>query len=89
MCKVSAVGDGKEDKAKPAINTLALRLLKITDLSARSVAAPASVTTSPGDFDGLDLDGIATPTSSIPRKRGTTKAELHPKDMPPNDRLRD
>ena len=45
--------------------------------------------TNPRDFDGLDLDGIATSTSPIPHKPGTSGTELPPKDAPLNDRLRD
>ena len=88
VCKVSAVGDDEEDEAKPAIDALASRLLEITDLSACSVTAPALVATSSGDFNGLDLDGIATSTLSIPCKPGTTGTKLPPKDTPLNDRLR-
>jgi hypothetical protein len=50
---------------------------------------PAVVTTSPGDFDGLNLDSITTPMPPIPCKPGTTGAELPSKDTPLNDRLRD
>jgi len=89
VCKVSAIGDKKEDEAKPAIDALASHLLKITDHSFCSVATLASDTTSPGDSNGLDLDSIATPTSSILRKRGTTESELPPKDTPLNSRLND
>ena len=89
MCKVSAIGDDEEDEAKPVIDALASRLLEITDLSTRSGTAPASVPTSPGDFDGLDLDGITTPTLTIPCKRGTTEKDLPPKDTPLYDRLHD
>ena len=88
-CKVSSIGDDKEDKPKPAIDALASRILKITDLSAHSVVAPASVATSPGDFDVRDLDGIATSKSPIPCKPSMTGTSLPPKDTPLKDRLRD
>ena len=40
-CKVSPVGDNTEDKAKPAVDALAVHFLEITNLSTRSIAAPA------------------------------------------------
>jgi hypothetical protein len=88
-CKVSAVGDDEEDDAKPAIDALTARLLKITDLSARSVAAPATVTADHRDIDGLDLDGIATLPTPIPRKPGVPGMDLSPKEVPLNERLHD
>ena len=88
-CKVSGVCNDKEDEAKPAIDALASCLLEITDLSAHSVAAPALVATDTCDFDGLDLDGIATSTSPILCKPGTSRTELPPKDAPLNNRLHD
>jgi hypothetical protein len=87
-CKVSAIGNDKEDDAKPANDALALRLLEITNLPARSVTAPALVVTDPCNFDGLDLDGIATMMIPILRKPGTSGTELPPKVAPLNDRLR-
>ena len=59
-CKVSAVGDDDKDETKSAIDALASRLLEITDLSARSVAPPATVATSPDCADNLDLDSDAS-----------------------------
>ena len=43
-CKVSAVGNGKEDEAKPATDALASHLAEITDIATRSIAVPASIT---------------------------------------------
>jgi hypothetical protein len=88
-CKVIPVGDNKEDEAKPAIDALTARLTEITDLAACSVAPPAMVITTPYDFDGLGLDGIATTSLSIPCKLGTSTLELATKDTPLNKKLRD
>jgi hypothetical protein len=88
-CKVSAVGNDEQDKAKPAIDALTSCLLKITDLPARSVAAPAMVATDPRDLEGLDLDSIATMPTPIPCKPGAPAMDLPPKEVPLNDRLRD
>jgi hypothetical protein len=60
------VGNGEEEEAKPAIDALITCLAEITDLAARSIAPPATIATSPDDFDGLDLDGIAATSPSIP-----------------------
>jgi hypothetical protein len=86
-CKVSPVGDNKEEEAKPAINALTTRLAEITDLAARSIALPAMVATSLDNFDGLDLDGIAATSPSIPRKLRTPSPEMPTKDTPLNEKL--
>jgi hypothetical protein len=70
-CKVTPVGKDEEDEAKPTIDALTTCLAEITDLAARSVAPPATVATSPDDFDGLDLGGIATASPLIHCKLGT------------------
>jgi hypothetical protein len=88
-CKVSAVGDDEEDEAKPAIDALTARLLEITDLSARSNAAPATFVTNQRDLDRLDLDGIATLLIPIPHKPGAPGTDLSPKEVLLNERLRD
>jgi hypothetical protein len=88
-CKRSAVGDDNDDEAKPAIDALVSHLLEITDLSACSVAPPATVATSPGCTDNLDLDEDALSSLTIPRKLGTHVPDLLPKDIPLNDKLRD
>ena len=67
-CKVFAVGDGKGDEAKLAIDALASCLTKITNLPICSIAAPASMVASPGDLDGLNLDSITTPVQVTPHK---------------------
>jgi hypothetical protein len=87
-CKVSAIGDDDEDEAKPAIDTLALRLLEIMDLSACSVAPPAMVATSPSCADDLDLDVDAS-SPTLLRKLGNHAPDLLPKDTPLNDKLCD
>ena len=86
-CKVVPVGDDEEEEAKPATDALIARLAEITDLAARSIAPPTTVATSPDDFDGLDLEGIAATSPSIPRKLGTTSPDA-PKDIPLNEKLR-
>jgi hypothetical protein len=65
------------------------RLAKITDLAAHSVAPPTTVATTPDDFDGLDLDGIATSSPSIPGKLGTSAPEPVPKDTQLHKKLHD
>jgi hypothetical protein len=85
-CKVIPIGDDEEEEAKPAINALTTSLAEITDLAACSVAPPARVATSPGDFDGLDFDGIAATSPSIPQKLGTASPKT-PKDIPLNEKL--
>ena len=49
---------------------------KITDLSASSVAMPASIATTPGNLDGFELKGIALPVTPIPRKSPSSGAGL-------------
>jgi hypothetical protein len=88
-CKVTPVGDDEKDEAKLAIDALTARLAEITDHVARSVAPPATAATTPDDFDGLDLDGIATTSLSIPCKLGTSTIEPATKDTPLNKKLRD
>ena len=83
-CKVTPVGDDGEEEAEPTIDALTTRLAEITDLAARSVAPPATVATSPDDFDGLDLDSIAAASPSIPRKLGTPSSKLPTKVTPLN-----
>ena len=83
------VGDEEEDKAKPAIDALASRVTKITDLSTRSVATSTSIATNPGNLDGLELDGIVMPTTPIPRKSPSLGADLPLKDAPLNKCLHD
>ena len=84
-----AVGNDEEDEAKPAIDALTACLLESTELSARSVAAPATVATDQRDLDVLDLDGIATLPTPIPRKPGAPGTDLSPKEVPLIERLRD
>ena len=46
------------------------------------------VATSPDDFDGLDLNGIAAASPSIPHKLESPSTELPIKDTPLNEKLR-
>jgi hypothetical protein len=87
--KVTPVGDDEEDEAKSAINALTACLAEITDLAAPSVVPPATVATTSDDFDGLDLDGIATTSQLIPCKIGTSTLEPATKDTPLNKKLCD
>jgi hypothetical protein len=87
-CKVTlVVDDDEEDDAKLTIDALTARLAEITDLAARSMAPPATVATSPDDFDGLELNGIVAASPSIPSKLGTPSPELPIKDTPLNEKL--
>ena len=52
------------------------------------MAPPATVATTPDDFDGLNLDGIAVSSPSIPRNLGATIPKPVPKDTPLNEKLR-
>jgi hypothetical protein len=47
------------------------------------------VATTPDDFDGLDLNGIAATSPSIPHKLGASSPELATKDTPLNEKVRD
>jgi hypothetical protein len=47
------------------------------------------VTTTPDDFNGLNLDGIATTSPSIPRKLGASAIKPAPEDIPLNKKLCD
>ena len=85
--EVGELVDDDEEEAKPATDALIARLTEITDLAARSIAPPTTVATSPDDFDGLDLEGIAATSPSIPRKLGTPSTELPNKDTPLNEKL--
>ncbi|KAL3803843.1 hypothetical protein HJC23_004005 [Cyclotella cryptica] len=87
-CKLTPVGEDEEDEAKPAIDTLSARLLEISDLPTCSVIPPATVATSRGDLDDLDLAIIGNATLPVPRKTGATAPESIQKDTPLNERLR-
>ena len=78
-----------KDEAKSAIVALASCLLEITDLSARSVVPPATVSTSPDCGNELDLYDASSPSQAIPRKLGPHAPDLLPNDTPLNDKLRD
>jgi hypothetical protein len=86
-CKVTLVSDDKEEETKPTMDALTACLAKITDLAARSMAPPATVATTPDDFDSLDLVGTAATTPSIPRKLGASTIQPAPKDTPLNEKL--
>jgi hypothetical protein len=75
--------------AKQAIEATAYCLTEITDLSTCSITTLASVTTTPGDLDRLEFDGIVMSSTPIHHKSPSSGFNPSSKDVPLNKHLHD